>query len=271
MSSTLFKLRNKLGQFLYRRNYYLSKLIPSNVPAAPLCFLPQGFTVRTIGETGLKVIDNFCTRDEANYLINKARKQLNKSKVIKDGKIVADVGRTSSHSVVFHRHHQDQKVLPIIARGAMLAGVPIDHAEQIYVSRYTEGELYNGHYDFAQDFHTSHRLCTMLIYLNSLDENQGGATYFRDLNVAVRPSIGRAVCWTNTNPDGSQHMETLHAALPPQGKDTEKWIIQIWYRPYRMHPIKKPLEALQTQPGKALTGQESLPEGIWFSSEDVTT
>ena len=42
-----------------------------------------------------------------------------------------------------------------------------------------------------------------MIYLNTLDQCDGGATYFRDLNVAVQPQAGRAVCWTNTNPDGS--------------------------------------------------------------------
>ena len=92
----------------------------------------------------------------------------------------------------------------------------------------------------------------MLIYLNDLDEGQGGATYFRDLNVAVKPKQGRAVCWTNTNPDGSVHRETLHAALPPEGEDAEKWVIQLWFRPYRMHKIKPKLEPLQTQAGVPL-------------------
>jgi hypothetical protein len=266
MSNLINTLRNKFKNFLYRKNYYLSKLLPSKVPFAPIHYLPQGFSVHTIGETGIRVIDNFCTTDEAEYLINTAKDRLFKSKVIQNNKAVDDPGRTSSHSVVFHRHHQDPLVLPIIARGAMLAGVPCGNAEQIYVSRYAEGQLYHGHYDISEDFLASHRLCTMLIYLNSLDEDQGGATYFRDLNVAVKPTAGRAVCWTNMNPDGSPHMETMHAALPPSGKDTEKWVIQLWFRPYRMHPIKSKLEARQALAGKALKGQESLPEGVWIPS-----
>ena len=217
-----------------------------------------------VADTGIRVIDNFCAPDEAAYLINKAQTELQKSTVVVDGKVVEDAGRTSAHSVVFHRYDQDLRVLPIIARGAMLAGVPVENAEQIYVSRYGEGQLYHGHYDFADDFLTSHRLCTMLIYLNSLDEHQGGATYFRDLNVAVRPKQGRAVCWTNMNPDGSAHMETLHAALPPEGADAEKWVIQLWFRPYRMHSIAAELEARQARPGKPLSGAENLPDGVWF-------
>jgi hypothetical protein len=263
MKLTLKKIRNRFAKLMYRRNYYLSKVLPTQVPVAPLYHLPQGFAIHTVAETGIKVIDNFCSAEEANYLIDKARGQLSKSNVIVDGKEVEDPGRTSSHSVVFHRNHQDPKILPIIARGAMLAGVPTDHAEQIYVSRYGQGQLYHGHYDFAADFLTSHRLCTMLIYLNTLEDDQGGATYFRDLNVAVKPTQGRAVCWTNMNPDGSQHLETLHAALPPEGERIEKWVIQLWFRPYRMHPIKIQLHPLQSTSGKALSGDEDLPDGVW--------
>ena len=267
MKSLLRKIRNLISRLIYRRNYYLSKFISFDVGPAPLHYLPQGFSVHTIAKTGLRVIDNFCTKEEAGYLINKAREELIKSQVVIEGKAVLASGRTSSHSIVFHRSHQDPHVIPIIARGAMLAGVPLDHAEQIYVSRYDDGEFYHGHYDFSGDFMTSHRLCTMLIYLNSLDEGQGGETYFRDLNIAVKPKLGRAVCWTNMNPDGTQHMETLHAALPPTGEGTEKWVIQLWFRPYLMHAIKEPLKELQSRPGNPLTGKETLPEGVWFPSQ----
>ena len=103
----------------------------------------------------------------------------------------------------------------------------------------------------------------MLVYLNDLDEDQGGATYFRDLNLAVRPKAGRAVIWTNMNPDGSKHMETVHAALPPRGENVEKWVIQLWFRPYTMNPVDMPVEPLQVSPGVPLTGDEPLPEGTW--------
>jgi prolyl 4-hydroxylase len=266
--SILGRIKHRVATFNYRRNYYLAKALPGKVPATPLHYLPDGFAVHSIAETGLKVVDNFCTQDEADYLINTARDQLNKSRVIVDGKPVDDQGRTSSHSVAFHRHHQDSRILPIIARGAMLAGVPWDHAEQIYVSRYGDGEFYHGHYDFADSFLTDHRLCTMLIYLNDLNENEGGATYFKDLNIAVQPKMGRAIVWTNMNPDGSKHLETLHAALPPRGADTEKWVIQLWFRPYRMHPIHESLQPLQATPGVPLkSGAEMLP-GTWVISDE---
>ena len=267
MKKLVKRLRSHLSRVWYRRNYYLSRIFPRTIPFHPLPYLPDGFAVHKVGTTGIRVVENFIRPEEVDYLIDFAREHLARSKVVVDGKVIVQSGRTSSHAVVFHRFRQDPRVLPIIARGAMLAGVPVDNAEQIYVSRYQSGEFYHGHYDVAGDFLTSHRLCTMLIYLNDLDENQGGATYFRDLNVAIRPKAARAVCWTNTNPDGSIHPETLHAALPPEGENTEKWVIQLWFRPYRMHRIHERLAALQAADGVPLRGDETLPEGAWIPSQ----
>ncbi len=263
MGSLLRKVEWRLKRLRYRWNYYLHNLLPTPVPFSPLPYLLDGFKVSKVAKTGLRVIDNFCSREECEYLIHIARKSLTKSGVVVDGKAILDKGRSSSHAVVFHRSHQDPKILPIMARGAMLAGVPIDHAEQIYVSRYDPGEFYHGHYDFSNDFMTSDRLCTLLIYLNDLDDTQGGATYFRDLNVAIRPKAGRAVCWTNINPDGSQHRETVHAALPTEGETTEKWVVQIWFRPYRMHKVHQQLQALQTKTGQPVRSGDKLPDGTW--------
>ncbi len=112
--------------------------------------LPQGFCVNHAGDTGIILVDNFCTPEESAYLVEKARTQLAYSQVIVDGKAVSHSGRTSSTAAVFHRHHQDERVLPIIERGAMVLGVPSSNAEPIDVSRYLEGEKYNAHHDFSQ-------------------------------------------------------------------------------------------------------------------------
>lgn len=266
MNNLLRKLAARFNRFWYRRNYYLSRLWQRRVPPAPIHNIPDGFAVNVVGETGLRVIDNFLTADEAAYLIESARsKQLDRSQTVQHGQAILNDTRTSSHHIVFHRHKQDPRFLPLVARGAMLAGVPMDHAEQAYVCRYSGGDYYYGHYDFANGFLTEHRLCTVLIYLNDVAEGHGGETYFRELNLAVRPVTGRAVCWTNTNPDGSNHYEAMHAALPPI--DTEKWVVQLWFRPYKMFNVMQSLPALQTRVGKPLSGTETLPAGAWFHQQ----
>ena len=262
MNALLQELKRQLRQAWYRRRYYRGQVWPPAVPPQPLGYLPPGFRVRQVAATGLRVVDHFVTPEEAKWLINAAREHLARSTVVVDGRSRQDSGRTSANAVVFHRYAQDPKILPLLARGAMLAGVPPDHAEQIYVSRYGPGELYHGHFDTAPGFLTADRLCTLLVYLNDLEPAQGGATYFRDLRVAVQPRLGRAVCWTNTNPDGSTHPETAHAALPPHGAGSEKWVAQLWFRPYRMHRIRGRLAPLQAKTGKPLASHAGLPDGV---------
>lgn len=264
MRALLRNARNRIRLLWYKRNYYRAKVQAPSVPLNPLPYLPSGFAVQQVGNTGLRVVDNFVTAAEAQYLIESARDKVAPSRVILDGKAVLKPGRTSSHAIVFHRNYQEPAILPLLARGAALAGVPMDHAEAVYVTRYQAGEYYRGHFDTSADFLSGDRLCTILIYLNDLNEEQGGATYFRDLNVAVKPKLGRAVCWTNTNPDGSIHPETIHAAMPPEGEGTEKWVTQLWFRPYRMHRLHDSLEPLQTAPGRPLDGSEALPPGTWM-------
>lgn len=264
MFNVLRSFKRRLLNLNYRRNYYISKVLPYSVPATSLHYLPNGFAVHTIAKTGLRIVENFCTVEEARYLIQTAsEQQASKSKLAKDGRAADDHRPVSSRTVVFDRHHQDSRVLPIIARGAMLAGVPPENAEQVYVSRYTGGEFYHEHYDFADGFLTDHRLCTMLVYLNDLAPEQGGATYFRDLNIAVQPKVGRALIWTNMNQGGARQLETHPAALSPSAEGTENWVIQLWFRPYRMHPIRRPLQSLQTNAGIPLSGKDTPPSGTW--------
>ena len=76
--SVLGRIKHKLVALNYRRNYYLAKLLPPKVPATPLHYLPQGFSVTQVADTGLKIVDNFCTQEEADYLIGKAQAELQK-------------------------------------------------------------------------------------------------------------------------------------------------------------------------------------------------
>jgi hypothetical protein len=259
---TLIKKLGSLVQTVWQqRHFYLAKLWTQPAPPAPMHNLPEGFTVNTIGETGIRVVDNFLSADEANYLIQLAKNEsLDHSQVVYHGEAVVDETRSSSHHIVYHRYKQEPRVMSFVARGAMLAGVPTDHAEQVYVCRYVGGDFYHGHYDFSPGFLTEDRLCTVLIYLNDVEPGHGGETFFRELNIAVRPVTGRAVFWTNTNPDGSNHYEAMHAALPPI--DAEKWVVQLWFRPYKMFSTQHELPALQTRAGVALTGREKLIDGV---------
>jgi len=247
--------------FSEQRNYYLARWFGIKVPVFPLVHLPDGFSVQHVGKTGLALTENFCTADEADYLIEKARNLLVDSRIVIDNKPVKDSYRTSQTAMVFDPFHKDPSLLPLLYRGAMLLGVPHSHVETIFVTRYRSGEYYKAHEDFFAGFHGD-RLYTILIYLNDLRDDQGGETVFEKLNLAVRPKLGRAVAWTNTDPDGSVHPETRHEAMPV-AEGTEKWAIQLWFRNYEMIKIADELGSTpQTARGEPLSGDEVLPDGV---------
>jgi len=248
-----------------RRYFFLSQLFGINVPAHNLSFFPDGFTVRKVGNTGISVVDGFCTPAEAQMMIKLARDKLKPSGVVENGKFVLARGRQSDTACVFGPNDPDPALLPIACRAAALTGLPYTHLEAVYVTRYQEGGHYNEHVDYGADYSVD-RLYTVLLYLNDMQPEQGGATAFPSLNIQVQPKLGRAVSWTNLNPDRSPHAETSHAALPVKAGG-EKWAIQFWFHPYRMFA---PLAFVppQTLPGKPVNRSDVLPAGAsFFESE----
>lgn len=249
-----------------RQGFFAARLFGLRVPVFPLVHLPDGFTVEHVGSTGISLVENFCTPDEARAIVDASRDRLRASRITVNNEQVLDDYRTSQTASVFDPRNKEPAVVPLLYRAAMLLGVPATHAENVFVTRYGEGEYYKAHQDFYPGF-DGDRLYTVLIYLNDLRDDQGGGTVFADLNVGVRPRLGRAVIWTNTNPDGSHHPETRHEALPVTN-DGEKWAIQLWFRAYELLDIPARMATTpQTRPGQALTGSETVPSGAWAVGE----
>jgi len=252
------RIRARLNWLFERRYFFLHKILGSNIPQHNLSYLPDGFTIHKIGSTGVAVVDGFCTPEEAQAVIELARARLKPSTVQVEGKFVLAEGRQSDTAVVFGPRNPDPKLLPFACRAAALTGLPYTYLEGVYVTRYGEGGHYNEHVDYGKDFKVD-RLYTVLLYLNDMDVGQGGATAFPKLNIEVQPRVGRAVSWTNMNPDGSVHFETSHAALPVKSGG-EKWTIQFWFHPYKMfEEIRGAMP--QALPGRPMGISDHLPDG----------
>lgn len=268
MQRLLKRLRYVYRWLTDRQGYFSSQLFGLRVPVFPLAHLPDGFRVERIGDTGLNIVDNFCSREEAEYLIESARSRLHESRITVDNRQIKDPYRRSQTAVVYNNTRPDPRVMPLLYRAAMLLGLPATHAESLIVTRYSEGDYYKPHEDFYPGF-DGDRLYTVLIYLNDLEENQGGDTLFERLQVGVRPRLGRAVVWTNTNPDGSRHPETRHEAMPVTNGG-EKWVIQLWFRSYPMLKVPKQLiSPPQAATGRALTESEQIPGEAWTVGEVI--
>jgi len=74
------------------------------------------------------------------------------------------------------------------------------------------------------------RLVTIFVYLNDLEINQGGCTYFPKCNdLRVRPKEGMAILWSNVASDGNPDPNTIHAGEPVIGtKEVVKYGLNIW-------------------------------------------
>jgi prolyl 4-hydroxylase len=223
-----------------------------------LAHLPDGFAVTKVGQTGVTIMDNFCTPEEAQAVIDFSRDKIGPAGILSGGKFVEHPKRRCDTGHVFGPGEINREILPIALRAAAITGVPYTHIEGVYVTRYPEGGLYDEHIDFGDHFKVD-RLYTILLYLNDMPSEQGGSTVFPRLNIEVQPRAGRAVCWTNKNPDGSHHNETSHAALPVKAGG-EKWSIQFWFRPYKMFD-EIDIEPPQAKQGIPLGEDAVLPDG----------
>lgn len=113
----------------------------------------------------------------------------------------------------------------LISRANKLTNLPIFNMEEPQIVRYEFGQQFTWHYDYipkpSQDS-SGNRLCTLLVYLN--DVNNGGATCFKDLNIQVKPKIGKALLFFPCYKDGKLDDRTLHAG---QVTMETKWIAQM--------------------------------------------
>jgi prolyl 4-hydroxylase len=92
----------------------------------------------------------------------------------------------------------------ILHRISNLTGIPATHTEPFQLLRYQPHQYYQQHHNFL-DHHLNlipmGRIVTVMIYLNTLEEGSGGETYFHELDLKIRPQLGRMVVWPNVRND----------------------------------------------------------------------
>jgi Rps23 Pro-64 3,4-dihydroxylase Tpa1-like proline 4-hydroxylase len=69
--------------------------------------------------------------------------------------------------------------------------------EHIFINQTNEGEFYQWHYDSSKKSNECHRILTFLLYLNTLEEDQGGCTEFK-CGKKVRPEQGKLLIFPST-------------------------------------------------------------------------
>lgn len=182
-------------------------------------------------------IEGLLTPDECQYIIDLAKPQLSPSTMIVGNREVVNPARSSKSAYLTRSGEiptQDPVIHRFLSRCSILSGIPMTHFEGMKVVNYQKGQEYKAHHDYFRH-HTNFtrecgdRLLTFFVYLNTLEAEDGGGTYFPKLDIRSRPVAGDAMFWTNLDFNGNYYEETLHAGEPVIG-ETEKWGINVWVR-----------------------------------------
>uniref|UniRef100_A0A1Q3FSW3 procollagen-proline 4-dioxygenase n=1 Tax=Culex tarsalis TaxID=7177 RepID=A0A1Q3FSW3_CULTA len=179
------------------------------------------------------------TDREITRLIELARPQIKRSAV----------GDTKNELVSKYRISQntwlgddDDPLVATINRRAkdMAGGLNEQSYEKLQVNNYGLGGFYSIHYDWSRNavpfpnMGVGNRIATLMFYLS--DVEQGGATVFPRLNLAVRPRKGTAIFWYNLRRNGKGDKRTLHAACPVLVGS--KWVANKWIHEYHQEFVR---------------------------------
>ena len=115
--------------------------------------------------------------------------------------------------------------------------IPVEYSERIQGQVYDVGQEFKEHTDWfnpnLKEYKENcmvqgNRTWTFMIYLNDVEE--GGETYFKAIDLKIKPKKGLAVIWNNLYQNGKVNPYTIHSGLPV--KKGNKYIITKWFRKY---------------------------------------
>jgi prolyl 4-hydroxylase len=193
-------------------------------------FKNNGFANINDSYTLPKEYPDLVTPQEADYIINTAKKSF------KESHIVGGFDTNIRKSKTTWLYKDDPIIYGIIKRISDLTGQPVDNAEPLQVVQYEPGGFYNDHHDACCDNDKActefvqnggQRVLTALIYLN--DAFTGGSTRFSTLNKDIKPpKYGGVIFRPLADNKNMCHPLALHKGTPIESGI--KYICNIWFR-----------------------------------------
>lgn len=165
------------------------------------------------------------TRQECEYIMNKARDRLKPSTValssVKDSTIrQSDTAWLDTEDIVINR---------VCRRLLRDCDRPFENCEQLQVVRYKPGGFYRPHQDAFEET-TNRRMYTFIIGLNDGSEYDGGETSFPNLDQKYKLNQGDVLLFDTLDNYGMIPKGALHAGMPVNAG--EKWIANLWVHKY---------------------------------------
>jgi hypothetical protein len=198
---------------------------------------------RTASESPrITVFEKFCTPDECDWLIERARRNLRRAQVYRRdaaGHTVSE-GRTNTEAD-FTVNNADLVLNLIRDRISAAAGMATNFFEITKLLHYEPGQQFHLHGDFQEPNTPAlqrevqqygQRAITFLVYLN--DDFEGGETDFPKVPFRYKGARGDALMFMNVDASGTPDYRTLHAGLPPT--KGVKWLLSQWIRNKPLSP-----------------------------------
>ena len=180
------------------------------------------------------VVDDFISEDECQEFINCSKDKLQPATVV--GLNNEQKLKDRTNEFAWLEHHANESIHEVSKRLSILVQMPIRNAEMFQVVHYESGTEYKPHFDsFDQSTELGkkywepggQRMITALIYLNDVED--GGATYFPELNISINPKKGNVLVFHNTISETTNiNPRSLHAGMPVTSG--EKWAANLWFR-----------------------------------------
>lgn len=174
--------------------------------------------------TVANIYKNFLSEEECKNLITYCQDKLQHSGVSVNNKTIIDNKSRSSKTAFF----KNALITHIKDRISTLLNINSNNVENIQVTKYDIGDYYKLHHDYIKEL-TNKRKYSVIIYLNSLEDNDGGATYFPFYNQKIIPTEGTLIYFDNVFDDDSDNFLTLHESQSIKAHKN-KYILTTWTR-----------------------------------------
>lgn len=182
-------------------------------------------------------IKNFLTSEECSEVIELSNDKYERSTMFLDGKLRQSPRRTSETAILCENGCKDiigkEGILSEIIRRicGLIKCSPLQ-IEGVMIVKYEEGQEFKNHWDYFEDDDLSlvdggQRIGTFFVWLNDMEEKDGGATVFSEIGVKCIPECGSALFWWNQFGD-TLLKETKHRGEPVI--NGTKYGMNIWIR-----------------------------------------
>lgn len=188
-----------------------------------------------LANPNVALIEDLLSEQECEKLIQLARSKVRRSEVVDPMSGRLEISGVRRSEGAHFGYGENAIVARIEARVAALTGLPIAHGEPLQLLHYPVSGEYEPHHDYfdpafagaaKQLARGGQRVATVVMYLQ--EPQEGGDTYFPELELSVRPRRGCAVYFEYHNAAGEVDSRCLHAGMPVLRGD--KWIATKWLR-----------------------------------------